>query len=82
MTLEQYRQSRGLTLAELARELGLHDARSVHRYLHGERIPRPAVMRRIMAVTGGAVTASDFFAPPPIPVRCGPARVAGAKSRA
>ncbi|MBU8547264.1 MULTISPECIES: helix-turn-helix domain-containing protein [Roseomonadaceae] len=67
MTLEEFRQGRGWTLAELARELGLHDARSVHRYLHGQRIPRAAVMRRIMSVTGGAVSPADFYqAAPPV----------------
>ncbi|MFH5923817.1 hypothetical protein [Roseomonas xinghualingensis] len=51
-------------MADLARELGLHDARTVHRYLNHSRIPRPAVMRRIVELSGGKVTPSDFYGAP------------------
>lgn len=34
---------------------------SVYYWISGERIPRPAAMKRIVAATGGAVQASDFY---------------------
>jgi transcriptional regulator with XRE-family HTH domain len=38
------------------------EAASVTRYANGDRIPRPAIMRRITKVTDGQVTANDFIA--------------------
>lgn len=36
---------------------------AVMKWRKGERIPRPAKMQRIAAVTDQQVTANDFFAP-------------------
>jgi len=62
MTLDEFRRERGWSIAELARELALHDARSAQRYLAGQRIPRPEVMRRIVSLTQGKVGPADFYA--------------------
>jgi hypothetical protein len=37
---------------------------SVRRWLAGQSVPRPETMRRIFEVTGGAVTADDFYGLP------------------
>jgi hypothetical protein len=37
---------------------------SVRRWLAGQSVPRPETMRRIFDVTGGAVTADDFYGLP------------------
>lgn len=36
-------------------------ATAINKYCLGQRIPRPDVMRKIFAATGGAVTPNDFF---------------------
>jgi hypothetical protein len=37
---------------------------TIRRWLSGECVPRPETMRRIFDVTGGAVTADDFYGLP------------------
>ncbi|WP_229678209.1 helix-turn-helix domain-containing protein [Caldovatus sediminis] len=64
MTLREFRQLHGLSLAEMAERLGVHSARTVQRYEAGERIPEPDVMRRIVMATGGAVTPNAFYQTP------------------
>lgn len=34
---------------------------AVERYVNGKRIPEPEVMAKIFEVTGGAVSANDFY---------------------
>lgn len=46
--------------AELGRAIGVGQA-AVNRYIRGERIPRPDVMRRIVETTNGAVGPADFY---------------------
>ena len=46
--------------AEFARRIGVTNE-SVRRYAHGQRFPRPEIMRRIMAATDGAVGPNDFL---------------------
>lgn len=65
MTLDEFRRAHGWSVSELAKKLGLHDARSAQRYLSGARMPRPDVMRRIIDVTEGKVGPADFYALPP-----------------
>jgi transcriptional regulator with XRE-family HTH domain len=50
--------------AAFADRLGV-SVQAVHRYLNGERLPRPDVMVRIAEITGGAVKPNDFYS-----VRC------------
>lgn len=59
MNLADYLLQHQLSPAEFARRIGV-GRMSVHRYLRGERFPRPHVLRRIRAVTAGHVTADDF----------------------
>jgi transcriptional regulator with XRE-family HTH domain len=61
MTLDEFRKAKDWTVRELAKRLGLHDARSAQRYMSGERMPRPDVMRRIVEVTKGKVGPADFY---------------------
>jgi antitoxin CcdA len=60
MKLQSYLASHGYPAIEFGRRLGVSKA-SVSRYASGARIPSPAVMRRIVAETEGAVTANDFY---------------------
>lgn len=50
-----------MTAAEFGRRIG-RDKSTVARYCDGERIPDRDTMPRIVAETGGAVTANDFYA--------------------
>ncbi|MCH7943268.1 MAG: glutamine synthetase [Proteobacteria bacterium] len=50
---------------------------SIGRYAAGNRVPRPAILRRIVAASDGAVQANDFFAP-----RDGPPPEAGGEAGA
>ena len=59
MLLSSYLASNRLTLAKFADQIGV-SAPAVHRYAHG-RVPAPAIMRRIMLATGGAVGPADFY---------------------
>lgn len=62
MTLSDWLRQSRLSHDEFADRIGC-DRSSVTRYVHGNRMPRPEVLRRIAEVTGGAVTANDFVAP-------------------
>ncbi len=46
---------------------------SITRYVNGDRVPRPKVMARIIAATGGEVTANDFVIAPDAAVEQPPA---------
>lgn len=59
--LTKYRAANGLTMERFAQMVGVQRA-AVSKWEKGS-IPRPAIMRRIAEVTGGAVTAADFYAP-------------------
>lgn len=60
MTLSDFLAEEQLTHAEFGRIIQTTQA-AVSRYTNGSRIPRPAVMARIQAVTGGRVTPNDFI---------------------
>ena len=60
MTLTEYLTEQNMTCAAFAEKIGVTTT-AAWRYAHGERIPRPAIMRRIAEATGGAVTAQDFY---------------------
>lgn len=61
--LDRWRSEQGWTYQRLADELECNHA-SASRYCQGRRIPEPAAMARIHAMTGGAVTANDFYGLP------------------
>jgi transcriptional regulator with XRE-family HTH domain len=53
---------KGQNIQEFADLLGVTDG-AVYHWLNGDRVPRPPVARRIVALTGGAVTLADIYAP-------------------
>jgi antitoxin CcdA len=60
MKLQSYLVSQDYPAREFSRRLGVSPA-AVARYASGKRIPSPAVMRRIVTETEGAVTPNDFY---------------------
>lgn len=64
MTLRDWLDARGVTIAEFALRIG-RTSESVRRYANGDRIPDKETMPLIAAETGGDVTANDFFGIPP-----------------
>lgn len=60
MTLSEYLRQHDLTAASFAERIGVATM-TVCRYAKGQRIPRRAIMARIVAATGGAVGPQDFF---------------------
>jgi transcriptional regulator with XRE-family HTH domain len=61
MTLRDYLDREGLTLAAFAKRIGTDHARTVERYAKGLTIPDRQMMPRIVDATGGQVTPNDFF---------------------
>ncbi|CAO3351883.1 helix-turn-helix domain-containing protein [Azospirillum palustre] len=59
MTLDDWLNRTATKEEAFAALIGTSQA-TVNRYRHGRRVPRPAVMARIAAATGGQVTANDF----------------------
>lgn len=60
MTLADYLEANGISVREMAAKLGV-GRQSVYQYLWGQRFPRPAILRRIIEVTDGAVGPVDFL---------------------
>lgn len=60
MTLADYLTQHDLTHEGFARMIGCEQP-TVSRFVAGARIPSPVLMRKIVEVTNGAVTANDFF---------------------
>lgn len=60
MTLSEFMAEQGLADAEMAVLIGDCSDHAVKKWRYGERLPRGDQMRRIYAVTDGAVTPNDF----------------------
>lgn len=60
MTLSEYLRRHDLTAAAFAERIGVATM-TISRYARGQRHPRPAIMRRIVAATDGAVGPNDFL---------------------
>ena len=60
MTLAQYLSEQGLTYEAFGALIGVTTP-TAWRYANGKRYPGPAVMRRIVDATGGAVGPQDFL---------------------
>ena len=60
MTLKAYLSEKGLTYAAFALRIGVTTT-AAWRYAAGVRVPRPAVMRRIVEATDGEVGPADFY---------------------
>ena len=62
MKLKTWLKGRQMSHRDFAELIGVSSRVTVSRYVSGGRIPSRAVMARISEVTGGAVTANDFYA--------------------
>jgi transcriptional regulator with XRE-family HTH domain len=61
MRLHAYLNRNGIRVDDFAVAIGVSSLSTVYRYLRGERIPNARAMEKIRDITGGAVTADDFF---------------------
>lgn len=66
MKLSEWRKSHGFSQAQAATLIEVTQP-AYCRYESGRNMPRPEVMARIREVTGGTVTANDFYAAPSTP---------------
>jgi transcriptional regulator with XRE-family HTH domain len=60
MDLRTYLDRHTQSLPAFADRLGISN-QALHRYLNGERLPRPEIMERIARETGGQVRVQDFY---------------------
>ena len=60
MKLSEYLSRTSTPRQDFAETIGV-SAETVRRYVAGQRIPEKEIMSKIAAVTGGQVTANDFF---------------------
>ena len=58
--LHEYLKANNITVSAFAASVNT-DQRVVYHWLNGEKIPRQEYMQRIYELTGGAVTANDFY---------------------
>ena len=61
MTLKQYLERHGISQEAFAEKIGVKRL-SVARYIHNGRVPRPAIAKRIVKATKGAVQLKDLYA--------------------
>lgn len=64
MRLSEFCERGGLKVPQLAKQLRV-SLRTAYRYLNEERIPPKPVMQRLEELSGGEVTANDFYAAAP-----------------
>lgn len=62
-SLQKFLKNNGKTTTSFAAEIGVSQS-IVVKWMQGKCIPRPPIMARITAATGGLVTAADFYAAP------------------
>lgn len=60
MTLIEWMQQEKKSVSEVAKILSV-TVPCVYRYIKTNRVPTPEIMRKIIAMTGGKVTANDFY---------------------
>jgi len=60
MTLQEYLARNGLSQAAFARRIGVSQ-QAVQRYVDGKRVPKRALAKKIVEVTGGQVTYQDLL---------------------
>lgn len=58
--LTSYRKEHQLTVDAFAARIGASKS-MVSKWENGKAVPRPAYMQKIIAETGGAVTANDWY---------------------
>lgn len=62
MNLRSWLTDHNVSVADFAGRIGVTQT-AAYRYVAGDRMPRPEVLRRIHAETAGEVTANDFLHP-------------------
>lgn len=67
--LAELKRADGTTHADYGKRIRVSQA-AVTRYAKGDRIPRRAVIDRIVKESGGKITAGDFY--PPAPAQSAP----------
>jgi predicted transcriptional regulator len=60
MKLAEYLERTSTSRHEFAKTIGV-SKEAVRRYAYCGRVPTPEVMAKLIAATGGQVTANDFF---------------------
>lgn len=60
MNLADYLTQHDVKVPAFASRIGV-SSQALHRYLDGDRRPKPHILERIHQVTGGAVQPNDFF---------------------
>lgn len=60
MKLADYLNETNTTVTAFARKID-EAQETVSRYVNGQRIPRPAIMSKIVVETEGRVTPNDFY---------------------
>lgn len=65
MKLADFMHARSISPETLRRLLGVRSRTTVGRYLRGEQIPRPDLLKKIEALSDGLVTLTDFEDPNP-----------------
>jgi transcriptional regulator with XRE-family HTH domain len=63
MTLDAWMTKEGMTLAGLADKAEI-SVTTAHRLRRGERLPSKEVAERLFGLSGGQVTANDFYDQP------------------
>lgn len=63
MKLADFLFHTGMTTSELRRRLGIASRTTIARYLHGDRIPTPVILQKIIDLSGGRVQLRDFLSP-------------------
>jgi len=61
MKLNEFLAEKQIPVAAFAKLIGVRNARTVYRYLSGDRRPSADIMRNIFRETGGMVTPIDFY---------------------
>ncbi|WP_159981893.1 MULTISPECIES: helix-turn-helix transcriptional regulator [unclassified Novosphingobium] len=62
MTLRDYLAEAQLSYGAFAKKIGVKNGRTVHRYVEGQRYPRPNLLVAIARETDGKVQPNDFLA--------------------
>lgn len=61
MRLREWRQTQEMTIAQAAELFGIKHARTFQRYETGEILPDAPFVEKSNRISGGAVTAEDFY---------------------
>jgi transcriptional regulator with XRE-family HTH domain len=60
LSLAEYLKLSGISVETFAEAVGAHPV-SVRRYIAGSRFPRPAMLQKMIKVSGGRLSADSFL---------------------